>query len=66
MAKDTRFKPIYDRDGLFRAIQMYVNKGNDMNYLFIQEASCGGVALLPDPECRPVVTTVNKSGGSWR
>ena len=66
MAKETRFKPIYDRDGLFRAVRMYVNKGNDMNYLFIQEASCGDVALLPDPEYRPVVTTVNKSGGSWR
>ncbi|WP_369524550.1 DUF6440 family protein [Faecalibaculum rodentium] len=39
-------------------LPVYPDKVTGMQYLFIQEASCSGVALLPDPECRPVVTTV--------
>lgn len=59
MAKDERFEKVYSQ-GVFGAIEIWVDKETGVNYLWRQCGNAGGLTVMVDRDGKPVITPIEK------
>ena len=57
MAKEKRFEKIYSQS--MGAVEIWVDKETDVNYLFCSSGYAGGLTVLLDKDGKPVVTEIS-------
>ena len=57
MAKKDRFEKTYSQ-GAMNVIEIWVDKGTGVNYVFRQSGYAGGMTPLLDRDGKPVITAI--------
>ena len=56
---DERFEKIYSQ-GVLNVTEIWVDTQTGVNYLYHASGNAGGMTVLLDRECKPVISTIIK------